>query len=65
MFCSIAIVYSLMHPSALLFLLMPLLIFGFFMEKFRGIAKFYIFVVALYTMSAFFFNISELLAPES
>lgn len=65
MFCSIAIIYSLMHPSALFFVLMPMLIFGFFMEKFRGIAKFYIVIVALYTVTAFLFNLSELIAPES
>jgi hypothetical protein len=67
MFCSLAIIYALLHPSVLFFFMMPLFIYGFFMtpSSFKNLAKLFILIFALYIISAFLFNLAELIIPDS
>lgn len=62
MYCSLSILFTLHHPSVLFFVLMPLFIYGFFLNhaQYRKISKFFTFLVAMYILATYAFNIVAL-----
>lgn len=67
MFCALSIIFSILHPSIILFILMPLFIYGFFLtqQEFKTPSKFFLFVLALYVVASFVFNIVFLFFDDS
>jgi phosphoglycerol transferase MdoB-like AlkP superfamily enzyme len=67
MSCILSIVFSLLHPSVLFFALMPVFIYGFFLDQkqYRKIAKFFVIVVAAFILCMYAFNIAVLITPGS
>jgi len=53
MFCSLAVVFALLHPCILFFFQLPLYLLGFFMapNQFKRIAQFMLLIVGLFVIS--------------
>jgi hypothetical protein len=58
-FCSLAIVFSLIHPSILLFAFMPLYMYGFFKShsQYKSLAKFFVFLFGVYLVIYYTYNL--------
>lgn len=67
MFSSLALLFLISHPSVLFFFLMPIVIFGFFMnpQKYSKIAIFTVFLFGLYILCGFAANITDLVLTNS
>ena len=64
---SIALIFAILHPSILLFCLMPLFIYGFFMSQpeFKTPAKLLVIIVAFYLMASYVFSLLYLLLSDT
>lgn len=66
MFCSIAILIALLHPSIVFLAVLPLFVYGFFMTEngFKFMSKFLMMIMAIYFIMSYSFHLAFLLMAD-